>query len=365
MIAGGGTGGHIYPGLAVAEAVRAAHPDAAVIWVGGDRLEARVVPLAGVQFIAVLSRGLPRRIGVRAVEALLVNAVGAVQALDFLRRFRPAGVLLTGGYAAAPVGAAAVLLRVPVLLHEPNALPGLTTRLLARWAWRVAVGQAATAAHFPGKAVVTGVPLRPGILDGVRDRGVRRFDLAGDRVTALVLGGSQGAHAINQAVLDALPALRHAAGLQIFHQTGEAHAAVAGEAAARLGESAGLRYVARPYIEEMADAYAAADLVVCRAGAVTLAEVTALGRPAILVPYPHAAEAHQERNARAVADAGGAVMILNRDLTGDRLAQAILDLARDPARRAVMAAGSRTLGRPRATAVMLALVEEMVGAHGG
>lgn len=354
-IACGGTGGHIYPGLAVAEALRSSDRDAAIHFLGGRGLESRIVPEAGWPFRAVAARPLPRTISLRAVVAGAVLLGGTAQAYRILREVRPHVVLAMGGYAAAPVGAAAVLARVPLVLQEQNLAPGAANRLLARWAAAIAIPHDQVRAHFPRRSVVTGVPIRARALGGDPLRARSRFGLEADRFTVLVLGGSQGAQSLNAAMLQAAPQLADPQAIQILHLTGPAHAQAVADQVAALRA---MRYVAIGYSDDIGEAYAAADLVVCRAGAATLAEVTANGRPCIVVPYPFATAAHQEANAAVLARAGAAVVIPDRELSGQRLAEAIEALRRDRPRLRALASRSAQLGRPRAAAQVAELLAE-------
>ena len=358
VIACGGTGGHVYPALAVAEAVRARDSSAAVLFIGSGALASRVVRASGWPLVQVAARPLPRRISWRLPWALLVGSAGMIQGLRRLLRFRPGVVLSTGGYAAAPVGAAAAVLRVPLLLQEQNLHPGVANRLLRRFARAVSVPHASVVSAFGSKAVVTGVPVSRGALHGDRARGLQRFGLDSTRLTILVLGGSQGARSVNEAMVEAVPHLADPGGLQIVHQTGPAHEAWV---RTRVAGVPALRYLAVGYIDDVADAYACADLVVCRAGASTLAEVTAHGLPCIVVPYPHAAEGHQDANARLHERAGAAVVVLDRELSGGALAALVNRLRGEPATLRAMSASSARMGRPEAAAEVAALVLSAAG----
>lgn len=356
VITGGGTGGHIYPGLAIAEALIARHPQTQILFLGSDGLEQRIVPEAGWPFRRVIARPFPRRSMLQAPWALAVTGAGTLEALALLWRLRPQVVVATGGYVAAPVGAAAAVLRIPVVVQEQNLYPGATNRVLGRWARAVSVPHETVLAHFPGNAVVTGVPVRKGALDGDRQQGLRRFGLEESRFTMLVLGGSQGALSLNTAVVAMLSLLQESGQVQILHQTGTEH-----EGWVRReidGVTGPLRYVAVSYLTDVGDAYACADLVICRAGAGTLAEVTANGLPAIAVPYPFAAEGHQEANARLLEAAGAAMVVLDRDLSGRRLADLIAMLRAERSRLEGMALASRRLGRPAAASDVATLVLE-------
>jgi UDP-N-acetylglucosamine--N-acetylmuramyl-(pentapeptide) pyrophosphoryl-undecaprenol N-acetylglucosamine transferase len=246
---------------------------------------------------------------------------------------------------------------IPTLIHEQNSVPGRTNRLLARWVRRVALTFPESAAFFPDrKTIVTGLPVRPEIAQGDRHRGCEQFGLSPDRRTLLVLGGSLGARSLNRAVRDALPLCSNS-GLQILHQVGrgnwEEHRAAL--------DGAPSWYHPVPYLETMGDAYAAADLICCRAGASTLAEVALVGLPSLLVPYPHAHADHQTENARHVAAAGAAVLLPDSELSGPRLAAEIDTRFQQPARLDAMSRASRALARPDAANAILDAVWEMVG----
>lgn len=360
VITGGGTGGHVYPGLAVAETLAERVPGVEIVFVGGRGIEQRIVASAGLPFRQVASAPWPRRPALRTVSAVAVIGAGTAQAIALLVRSKPHAVLATGGYASAPVGLAAAALSLPLVIQEQNLVPGATNRLLGRWARTVSVPHDAVAAYFPGKAITTGVPVRKASLNGDRPRGLQRFGLDDGRLTVLVLGGSLGAQSLNAAVAEMAGLLTTDHGVQILHQTGKDHEEWVRRQAG--GAPAGsLKYVALAYIEDVADAYACADVVICRAGAGTLAEVTANGLPAVAAPYPFAVAGEQDANARVLEAAGAAVIVRHDELSGARLVE-VLAALRDPSRRRAMAAASRTLGRPGAAEAVGALVLE--AAHG-
>ena len=339
VIAGGGTGGHLYPGLALADAL--ADRGLAVGFVGtAGGIEARVVPGAGYPLHLLVGQQL-RGGGVgRAVAGGVAALRGVVSGLALLRTLRPKLVVGVGGYASVAVVLAGWMRRLPTVLLEQNVVPGAATRLLARVAREVCLGFAEAAPYLPyARTVHTGNPLRASVLratPGPRAPGVG----------LLVFGGSAGAHRLNEAVLAAMPALRASAQLRITHQTGAADLERVRAGYAALGVTARVD----PFIDDMGAAYGAADLVVSRAGAMSCAELTARGLPAILVPYPFAADDHQRLNAEVLAHAGAAEVVLDRGLTGDRLAATLRALLDDPARRTAMANASRSLGRPDAAA---------------
>jgi len=340
LIAGGGTGGHLFPGLAVAEVLRAR--GARVAFVGtAAGIEARVVPAHGYDLHLVPGSPL-RGGGARRLAGGLRAAVrGTRAARALVREQAPAVVLGVGGYASVAGVLAARLAGVPTILQEQNALPGLANRLLGRVARHVCVGFAAAASYFPAAAVEhTGNPIRAAVLAAPAQP-------RGESCGLLAFGGSQGARRINQAMVGAVPRLMaRGTRLGVRHQTGASDVEVTRAAYGAAGVVADVR----AFIDDMGAAYAAAHVVVARAGAMSCAEVAARGLPAVLVPYPYAAGDHQRRNADAVVGAGAAVMILDRDLDGERLAAALIPLVDDEARRADMAARAAALGRPDAAA---------------
>jgi len=338
VIAGGGTGGHLYPGLALADAL--AEQGFEVTFVGtANGIEARVVPAAGYPLRLLPGQQLRGGGAGRAAAGLAAVARGAVRGRGLLGELRPRLVVGVGGYASVAVVLAARLSRIPIVLLEQNVVPGAANRLLGRLAARVCVGFAESVGRFPpGRAVHTGNPIRGEIVHGAT-----RTPRA--RPGVLVFGGSGGAHQLNVAAVEAFRTLGAAArGLEVTHQTGSTDVEPVRAAYAALG----LPTRVEPFITDMAGAYAAADLVISRAGAMSCAEITAVGLPSILVPYPYAADDHQRLNAQVLVAAGAAQMILDRDCNGESLGAAIRELVDDPARRAAMAARATALGRPDA-----------------
>ncbi len=355
ILTGGGTGGHIYPALAVGQALLEQQPQAKVLFVGTrSGMEADIVPRAGFKFATVESLGLDRKVSWRILLALVKVTHGFFQAWHVISDFKPQVVLGTGGYVCAPVVLAAALKKVPVILHEQNAYPGLTNRLLARWAKAVLLTFPEAGPHFPKGVHIehTGLPVRPEILRSTRAESARRLGLDPGVFTVLVFGGSRGARKINQAMVAVLERFRDQQKIQILQATGRDGY----DELQRDLESRGIQLdksgniTIKPYIYNMEDALAAADLVVSRAGATTIAEITVLGLPAILIPYPFASENHQEFNARALVEKGAAVMILDRDLNGRILADQIEHFWHETAMRRQMAAKSLGFGRPGALA---------------
>jgi UDP-N-acetylglucosamine--N-acetylmuramyl-(pentapeptide) pyrophosphoryl-undecaprenol N-acetylglucosamine transferase len=342
IIVGGGTGGHLYPGIAVAQALRRWDPRARIMFIGSrGGLEREIVAREGYRYFEITSSALVRRQLQQQFAALGRLMRGFGEAVRVLRRVQPQVILGLGSYVSAPVILAACLLGIPRLVHEQNVLPGLTNRLLSHIANRVAVSFPESSAQFPkGKVVVTGNPVRPAIWE-VR----RRQHAPNGRFHLLTFGGSQGAHRLNEAMLDALPRLSDMReSLWVVHQTGQ-HDHPAVQLAYTEGGYPGLVHA---YIQDMAAAYAAADFVICRAGATTVAELMAAGRPAILIPFPHAANDHQTHNAQVMAAAGAAEVIQDHLLSGHLLCDRIRHYLAHPDDVAAMAARCLTLGKPDA-----------------
>jgi UDP-N-acetylglucosamine--N-acetylmuramyl-(pentapeptide) pyrophosphoryl-undecaprenol N-acetylglucosamine transferase len=346
-IAGGGTGGHIYPAAAVVEYLRESDSALEVVFIGTRRgLESSIVPSLGHRMRLITARPLPSRKSPAVLLAALYALVGAVQSAAILLVERPSVVVGTGGYASGPVVLAASLFGIPTLLIEPNVVPGRTTMLLAGFVDRIALGFQESVRHFKKgtNLRVTGVPVRPTLAARTREEGLKRFGLDRARKTVLVFGGSRGAHSINKAFVGAARKLAPRGDLQFVVQTGEQDYRWV------VQTLSGLSLACRvyPYIDDIGYAYAACDLVVSRAGASTLTEITALGLPSILVPYPHATLSHQDENAQLLERSGAALVIQDRDLTGDVLADAILLLVFDRERTGTMSRASRDLGKPDA-----------------
>lgn len=336
VVAGGGTGGHVFPALAVAEELRGRGVAVDLIGTAAG-LEARVVPAAGYPFHVVSARPLRGGGAGRLASGVGAAVRGVGEARALLRRLRPDVVVGVGGYASVATVLAARLLRLPVLLQEQNAVPGLANRWLGRVSRRICLGFEAAAAHFPaGRSVHTGNPIRASVLVGT-----------GPGTDLLVFGGSQGARRLNRAVVEALPRLvPRLTGRGLLHQTGTADLEATLQAYARQGVTADVR----AFIDDMGAAYGRAALVVARAGAMSCAEITARGLPAILVPYPQAADDHQRHNALALVSLGAAEMILDARLDADALSDAVTGLLGDARRREKMASAAREAGRPEAAA---------------
>jgi len=340
LIAGGGTGGHLYPGIALARELQRRDPSTVVTFVGtAAGIESKVIPREGFHLDVIRVAGLKGKSRLTRLRGLLLLPMAAVDAWRVISRHHPAVVVGVGGFSSGPVLALAALRRYPTLLLEQNALPGITNRLLAPLVRAAAVNFPEALPFFPRTGFVAGNPVRAEFFAPAGEVESERS------VRVLIIGGSQGAHAINVAMAAAAPALRvSGVALSITHQTGERDVTMVRDAYA----AAGLAARVEPFLYEMDREMKHADIVVARAGATTLSELAAAGRPAILVPLPTAADDHQRRNAESVARIGGAVVVEQRGLTGERLAGELLSLATDPVRRDEMGRQSRTLARPDA-----------------
>jgi UDP-N-acetylglucosamine--N-acetylmuramyl-(pentapeptide) pyrophosphoryl-undecaprenol N-acetylglucosamine transferase len=345
VIAGGGTGGHLFPGVAVAEELLARDGGSEVLFVGTARgIEARVVPQLGWKLELIDASGLKTVGAFGALRGLFRLPRAYFQSKRIVKTFAPDAVLGVGGYASGPVVLAARLNGVPTAILENNSVPGLANRWLGRWVDAVFLAFEEAQGRFRrDRVLMTGNPIRARLRRQPEDS-------ASDRLRVLCFGGSLGARAVNAIMVDAAIELAKG-GLRpaIVHQTGKDDR----EAVAARYREAGLDADVREFIDDMAAEYARADLIVARAGATTVAELTCVGRPAILIPYPFAADDHQTTNARALEKAGAALLFPQAELSGERLARALRELAADPARRAQMATAMKSLGRPEAAAAIV------------
>jgi UDP-N-acetylglucosamine--N-acetylmuramyl-(pentapeptide) pyrophosphoryl-undecaprenol N-acetylglucosamine transferase len=352
VIVAGGTGGHVYPALAVAlELQQRAYR---IHWLGTEAgLEARVVPEAGIELHFLRVRGLRGKGLGATLQGLVLAFWAVVQAIAALRRLQPVCVLGMGGYVSGPVGMACRILRKPLLIHEQNSVAGTTNRILCRHARRVLC--AYPAAFEKGvDAVVTGNPVRAELLEcGAQSS----YDYDGARtLNLLVIGGSLGARAINEVLPETLALVGSSTSIRVRHQTGTAHGKTV-RAAYQAAGTAGVEVVS--YIEDMAAAYAWADLVLCRAGALTLTELTVMGRPSVLVPLPHSIDNHQLHNAEALVQAGAALLLPQSELNPETLARMLTQLAANPARLAALAHAATRAAHRDATRRVADICEEV------
>jgi UDP-N-acetylglucosamine--N-acetylmuramyl-(pentapeptide) pyrophosphoryl-undecaprenol N-acetylglucosamine transferase len=358
LIAGGGTGGHLYPGIAVAREIMARVPGAQVTFVGtATGIESRVIPREDFALETIRSAGLKGKSVASLARGIALLPASALDAWRVISRRRPSIVIGVGGYSSGPVVLLAALRGISTMLMEQNAMPGVTNRLLARFVRAAAVTYDESSRFFAGRAFLAGNPVRPEFLGGEHDEhGLPRDVDDGRAARVLVFGGSQGAHAINVAMVEAAPRLAAAApSLEITHQTGERDLEMVRDGYRR----AGLQARVEPFLYAMDREMRAADLVVCRAGATTLAELTAAGRPSILIPLPTATDDHQRKNAGALVVKGAARMIEQRSLTGELLASEIVALARNDGERTAMSAAARRMAKPDAAKVIVDRVLEL------
>jgi UDP-N-acetylglucosamine--N-acetylmuramyl-(pentapeptide) pyrophosphoryl-undecaprenol N-acetylglucosamine transferase len=349
LIAAGGTGGHIYPGIAVAKEIMRRDATSEVLFVGTARgLETKIVPDNGFQLSLIKSAGLKNVGFVGKLKGLFILPQSFLEARRLIKDFKPDVVIGAGGYVSGPVLLMASLMRVPTLVMDSNALPGFTNRRLAPFVTKAALTFDEALPFFGKKGIVTGNPVRKEFFDILPKS-------RGEKVNLLIFGGSQGARAINNAMGDALELLPKDK-LQITHQAGEFDFEKLKETYSRSFFSDA---DVRPYISNMVDEFAKADLVICRAGATTCAELSAAGKAAIMIPLPTAADDHQRKNAEALQTAGAAKMILQRDLTGESLANEILDLINQPDKISAMETATKKLARKDAAEATVDLIEEL------
>lgn len=354
VIAGGGTGGHLFPGIAIAEEFLKRDQKTSVIFIGTKRgIESRLLANLGYTLEEIDIEGIKGR-GVKAfIKAVCQIPKSMMQSRRIMKKFHPDVVVGVGGYASGPAVLVAHFMGLPTVIAEQNAVSGVTNKILGRFVDKIFVTYEQTREFFPpAKVVVSGNPVRSAVAfrEGFRPRGKGYWQL-------LVFGGSQGAEAINQCMADMIPRLKAVKDkIRILHQTG---ARQKEEMARRYAEH-GINAEVKDFILDMARAYEEADLIVCRAGATSLAEITAAGRPAVLIPYPFAADDHQLKNAQALAAQGAAVVIRESELNEERLFDAMMSLLKDEEKRSRMEACSKKMGRPEAAATIVNHCEALI-----
>jgi UDP-N-acetylglucosamine--N-acetylmuramyl-(pentapeptide) pyrophosphoryl-undecaprenol N-acetylglucosamine transferase len=353
ILTGGGTGGHIYPAVAIGQAIKKQWPKTELLYVGtAHGLESRIIPTTGFSFITIDVEGLQRKISFQAVKAVWKALAGLFKADKIIRDFQPDLVIGTGGYVCLPVVWSAARQKIPALLHEQNALPGLTNRFLSSRVNGIMLTFQEAQNHLSPKAQkkarLTGLPIRQEIMRVNRAEGLAYFGFSPDKPTLLAVGGSRGARSINNAMLRVCRDF--ADKIQIIHITG----AGGYDSFLKQLKFSGIdvgncgNIIIRPYLHQMECALACADLCVARAGAAFLAEMTAKGIPGILIPYPYAAENHQEHNARSLVQKKAAVMILDSQLNGEVLGKEIQKILSDEKERILMSENSKNAGNPDA-----------------
>ena len=354
VIAGGGTGGHLFPGIAVAREVKTRIMNANVLFVvGRKKMEADILSRCGFTSIAIDVEGIKGRGWSKGMAVLIKLPKSILQSASIIRRFSPAFVLGVGGYSAGPFCVAAKLMRIPTAIHEQNSFPGVTNRLLSKFVDRIFISFEESRSYFENKkSILTGNPVRRELFLVQPNK-----TKVPDKFTVLVVGGSQGAQAINKIVVEALALLAdRGKKVEVIHQTGKGdHERVINDYRAR-----GLKGEITPFIDDMGDAYSRADIVVSRAGATTIFELAALGKPSILIPYPYATNHHQEINAASLVQVGGAEMILQKDLTGEGMASTLIRYMDNRPALKKMGEQARQISQPNAAAVIVDHMIQMV-----
>ena len=317
--------------------------------------EGRLAREAGLDFLELRARGFDRSRPWTLVTSSVILGISTLKALRLIRTHRPDAVVGFGGYVSIPVGLAAVLTRTPLVLHEQNSVPGLANKVLSRWAVAVGITYERSSAWLrrPERAVITGNPVRSAVLDASRDAGREALGVSDDERILLAFGGSRGARHLNEVLAAAAERLLADSRTVVVHIAGTAEV---DEVRKRVA-GAGPRYRLLDYVDDMGSLLAAADLVVARAGATSIAEITALGKPCILIPYPYATDDHQTLNARAVSDAGAGVVLPDDELDGEAFVGLLTELLGDEGRRATMSSASLALGRRDAAARLVSLIE--------
>lgn len=348
IITGGGTGGHLFPGIAVAEKFQEhGGGGARVVFVGTFRgLESTVIPREGFPLEFVRSEGFIGKGPYKKIRSVFRMVMSFKDAYNIIRKHRPDIIIGSGGYASFATVFAGIFLLIPTLILEQNYAPGFANRILGKFAKAVCVTYQESISFFPrSKTYLTGNPVRERILRGSRKSAYKIFGLGPGKFTILIFGGSLGASSINKAVVESLQyLLNFKSDMQFLHQTGERDYSFVRDAYRSFGFSG----MVTPFIHQMAEAYAVADIVISRAGATTLAELTAVGKPAVLIPYPHAAADHQESNAKKMERMQAALFVRDRDINGRRLADMIRRLYKDQELRDKMQRNCRILGQPQA-----------------
>ncbi len=364
IIAGGGTGGHLFPGLAVAEELKQRNASTEVIFVGTEHgIEARVVPREGYPIRFLRAEGIVGVSPVKKIRAIFRAFLSTVDSYRIIKTVKPDMVIGVGGYASGALVLVAHFMSIPTMILEQNSMPGLTNKILGKFVNSICVTYQESISFFPReKTFLTGNPVRLQVLKGSIESAYRLFSLEEGLFTIFTFGGSAGARSINTAMVDALNHLYDLKDqIQFFHQTGVRDYENVREAYRK----AGFKGTITPFVYQMGEAYAVADIVVSRAGATTLAEITTLGKPSILVPYPYAAGNHQELNAKKLVEIGAAKMIPDRELNGEALAASIRELYLNESLRIEMRKNSRTVGRPEACEKIVDIALSLMKQSGG
>lgn len=366
IIAGGGTGGHIYPAIAIANALKREFPNVRILFVGTDKgLENELVPKAGFRLERIRVKGFQRKLSLDTLRSLKEMFLGIWDSLEIIKEVKPDLVIGTGGYVAGPVVFVAAMLHIPSIIHEQNVRPGVTNRILSKFVDKIAISYKDSKKYFPReKVIVTGNPIREQISSADKGTALKKFKLSSYIPVVLSFGGSQGAEKLNNAISDIIVQIKDKKNFQLIHITGRRNYNKFKEIMKNRGiplDSLGHIKV-KPYIYEMQDAYAASDLVISRAGAITISEITTCGKPAILIPLPTAAGNHQEYNARLLERNGAAKILSNENLTGKNLMCTIENIISDKQKLASMAKASSELQNPHALKKIIDEITHLVNA---
>lgn len=365
LISGGGTGGHIYPALTIIEAIRDLAPATEFLYVGGEHgLETDIVPKENIPFEKMDIAGFERRISFENVKRGIKALKALIQARTIIKNFRPDIAVGTGGYVCGPILFTAALMGVPSLIQEQNAVAGVTNKILSKVVTKIALGSETAKKYFPeGKSIYTGNPIRKSVTAGDRTAAIKKFGFTEELPILLVTGGSRGARSINRAMTDIVKAEAAKKRMQILLVTGnlcydEVTTSIKKDIEDIENYSEGRIKIA-PYLYDMPEALAAADAVVMRAGAIALAEIAAVGKPAILIPYPYATGNHQEANAKSYVEKSAAKMILDKNLNSEILLKNIEEIILNDELRRTMEQNMKTMGKPKAATEIAQIVLNM------
>ena len=359
VVSGGGTGGHIYPALALIRTMKEKHGETSFLYIGTKKgLESKLVPREGIEFRSIHITGFKRSLSFENVKTVMRFLKGVRQCKKWLKEYKPDIVIGTGGYVCGPVVYAASKLHIPTIIHEQNSVPGLTNKFLSKHVDKIAVCFEAAKDFFPPeKVVLTGNPRASEVASAKKNGALRAFGLKENVPTVLIFGGSRGARPLNEAVVKSLATFQNKP-YQILYITGEIHFENVQKEARSAGKAANVAIA--PFVHNMPEILKEVDLVVSRAGATTLAELTALGVPSILIPSPYVTNNHQEKNARTLANKGAAVLLLEKELSPDRLVKELDGILTDKDRLQNMKEASSKLGIPDASERLYQLMVELV-----
>lgn len=364
IFAGGGTGGHIYPAIAIASGLKRKYPDSDILFIGtGKQLEKDIVEEAGFPLKIIHAKGFERKLSIDTLRSLHQLILGAADSIKILKEEKPDLVIGTGGYTAGPVVFFASLMGIPCAIHEQNVIPGVTNKILSQFAKKIFISFPESANYFPkNKVILAGNPVRPEITKGTRREALEKFGLSPNMPTVLSFGGSQGAMSLNNAIYYVIKTLIKSKEFQLIHVTGKNNYSKIMQSLMddKIDLGSASHIVIKPYINDMENAYAAADLIISRAGALTIAELSACGKPAILIPLPSAANRHQDFNAALMEKNGAAIVIYEKDLTGEKLYKSICNIIFDKECLLKMSASSKKLARSNALDTILQEIEKLL-----